>query len=105
MRDRIAALLHLDLRGRVTVATAGVLAVGLLALTLGTLLFLRVQLSNDATSILRERADAAISTVTVRDGRVVLLPPTDSEGGAWVYAVGGAGRPTALRRGVGDLRV
>ncbi|MCW2955131.1 MAG: integral rane sensor signal transduction histidine kinase, partial [Conexibacter sp.] len=92
----------LDLRGRVTLATAGVLAFGLLGLTLGTLLFLNHQLDHDASTILRERADAQLAKVAARGDGVVLrssadVEPLDQQG--WVYVDGRAlRRPSAPAR-------
>jgi two-component system OmpR family sensor kinase len=97
-----ALVAQLDLRGRVTLATAGVLALGLLGLTLGTLLFLNHQLDRDASTILRERADAQLAKVAARGNGVVLRPsadvePLDQQG--WVYVDGRAlRRPSAPAR-------
>jgi two-component system OmpR family sensor kinase len=97
-----ALVAQLDLRGRVTLATAGVLALGLLGLTLGTLLFLNHQLDHDASTILRERADAQLAKVAARGAGVVLrssadVEPLDQQG--WVYVDGRAlRRPSAPAR-------
>jgi signal transduction histidine kinase len=98
MTDRLQRVL--DLRGRVTLATALVLALGLALLTGAAMLLLSHQLDRDADSALRERADAQLAALTVADGRVVLRrvggarEPVDQQ--AWVYAGGRAlHRPAA----------
>jgi signal transduction histidine kinase len=86
-----------SLRGRVTVATALVLALGLALLTTGALLVLDAQLDADVASTLRERADAQLAAVTQVGGRTVVrhLPedrPLDEQ--SWVFDAAG----NALRR-------
>jgi two-component system, OmpR family, sensor kinase len=84
VRRRLA---RLSLRDRVTLATAAVLAGGLVLLSAATLLLLSVQLDNDVASTLRERADAAQATVVRAGGRTVARTPSegtvDEQG--WVF--------------------
>jgi sensor domain CHASE-containing protein len=65
---------RLDLRDRVTVATALVLALGLGVLTLGVSLLLSHQLDQDVSARLRERADAASSAARRPNGRCRTRP-------------------------------
>ncbi len=79
---------RLGLRGRVTLATALVLAVGLALLTLGLNLLLSRQLDKDLSSVLRERADVQLAAITVQRGRIVAreAPNDDAlDEGAWIY--------------------
>jgi signal transduction histidine kinase len=82
---------RLDLRDRVTLATALVLALGLAVLTLGVYLLLSHQLDQDVSARLRERADAQRALVTVARGRVVVRDVADDgalDDQAWVFADG-----------------
>jgi two-component system OmpR family sensor kinase len=82
---------RLDLRGRVTLATALVLALGLAVLTLGVYLLLSHQLDQDVSARLRERADAQRALVTVEQGRVIVRDAAGDgalDEQAWVFADG-----------------
>lgn len=97
MRARVAALLaRLDLRDRVTLATAAVLAGGLAVLSAGALLLLSAQLDHDVSSTLSERADAQLAAVARVDGRTVVRGAADGvlDEQAWVFDADGR----ALRR-------
>lgn len=88
MSARARALLaRLDLRDRVTLATAAVLAGGLAVLSAGALLLLSAQLDHDISSTLAERADAQLAGVVQRDGRMTLRPAADDvlDEQAWVF--------------------
>jgi signal transduction histidine kinase len=79
---------RLGLRGRVTLATALVLAVGLALITLGVNLLLSRELDRDLSSVLHERADVQLADITVRRGRIVMRDAPDDEaldGQAWIY--------------------
>ncbi len=79
---------RLGLRGRVTLATALVLAVGLALLTLGINLLLSHELDKDLSSVLRERADVQLAATTVKQGGLVVRDVPDDEALdelAWVY--------------------
>ncbi|HEY7831296.1 MAG TPA: HAMP domain-containing sensor histidine kinase [Solirubrobacteraceae bacterium] len=79
---------RLGLRGRVTLATALVLAVGLALLTLGINLLLSHELDKDLSSVLRERADVQLAATTVTRGGLVVRDVPDDEAldeQAWVY--------------------
>ncbi len=90
---------RLDLRDRVTVATALVLALGLAVLTLGVSLLLSHQLDRDLSAGLRERADAQLALVDVEHGRTVVRDAAEDgalDEQAWVFADGRViRRPTA----------
>jgi signal transduction histidine kinase len=90
---------RLDLRDRVTLATALVLAAGLAVLTLGAHLLLEHQLRLDVSARLRERADAQLALVTLVHGRVVVHDAADDsalDAQSWVFADGGlVSRPAA----------
>jgi two-component system OmpR family sensor kinase len=76
------------LRGRVTLATALVLALGLALLTLGINLLLSHQLDSDLSSVLRERADVQLAAITLERGRVVAREAPNDESldeQAWIY--------------------
>ena len=78
----------LGLRGRVTLATALVLAVGLALLTLGVNLLLSHELDKDLSSVLRERADVQLAATNVKHGRLVVRDAPDDEALdelAWIY--------------------
>jgi signal transduction histidine kinase len=82
---------RLSLRGRVTLASGLVLALGLAVLTLGINVILERQLENDASAALKERAAAQLATVTRRGGSVVLRDAPNDEAldqQAWVFADG-----------------
>jgi len=82
---------RLDLRGRVTLATALVLALGLAVLTFGVYALLSHQLDRDVSARLRERADAQRALVGVERGRVVVHDAARDETldeQAWVFAGG-----------------
>lgn len=90
---------RLDLRDRVTLATALVLSLGLAILTLGGHLLLAHQLKSDISARLRERADAQLALVNVVNGQVVVHDAA-ADGAldeqSWVFADGGImRRPTA----------
>jgi two-component system OmpR family sensor kinase len=79
---------RLGLRGRVTLLTALVLAVGLALLTLGVNLLLSHELDKDLSSVLRERADVQLAATTVKLGRLAVRDVPDDEAldeQAWVY--------------------
>jgi two-component system, OmpR family, sensor kinase len=79
---------RLGLRGRVTLATALVLAVGLALLTLGINVLLSHQLDKELSSVLHERSNAQLAAVTVQGGRLVTREaPTDEtvDQQAWIY--------------------
>lgn len=90
-----------DLRDRVTLATALVLALGLAILTLGVSLLLSQQLDRDLSARLRERADAQLALVTEEHGRLVVRDAADDgalDEQAWVFAGGRVvRRPPAAR--------
>ncbi len=101
---------RLDLRGRVTLASAAVLALGLALLTLGVNLLLSHQIDQDASNALRDRADAQLATIEVRGGRVALgeaLRDDAFDQQAWVYAVTVALRrpraPASVQRAADEL--
>ncbi len=82
---------RLDLRDRVTLATALVLALGLAVLTLGVSLLLSHQLDQDVSTRLRERADAQLALVSVEHGRIVVHDAANDgtlDEQAWVFANG-----------------
>ena len=79
---------RLGLRGRVTLATALVLAVGLALLTLGLNLLLSHELDRDLSSVLRERADVQLAATSVQRGHLLLRDAPDDEAldeQAWIY--------------------
>jgi two-component system OmpR family sensor kinase len=79
---------RLGLRGRVTLATALVLALGLALLTLGINLLLSRQLDKDLSSVLRERADVQLAAITLQRGHLVAREAPNDEaldGQAWIY--------------------
>lgn len=92
MISRLRALLgRLDLRDRVTLATAAVLAGGLALLSAGALLLLFGQLDHDISSTLNERADAQQAAVAQVDGRTVVRGTPDDvlDEQAWVFDADG----------------
>ena len=94
---------RLTVRGRVTLASVLVLALGLALLTFGINLLLTRQLDADARSALRERAAAEIATLGRRDGRTVVRDtPYDGalDQRSWIFALDGRPleRPSATTR-------
>lgn len=88
-----------SLRGRVTLASAAVLAVGLALLTVAVYALLSARLQSEASRALGERTDLQRATLSLRAGRLQIR---DSEGDqtldrtAWVFSGGRAiERPTA----------
>jgi signal transduction histidine kinase len=94
---------RLDLRGRVTMASALALALGLALLTIGVNLLISRQVDADASTVLRERVDAQLATLGFEpDGRITIHEgPGDAalDRHAWVYGPGGRAleRPPAGR--------
>ena len=92
LRARAAALVgRLDLRDRVTLATAVVLAGGLAVLSAGALLLLSGQLDHDVSSTLSERADAQQAAVAQVGGRTVVRRTPDDvlDEQAWIFDASG----------------
>jgi signal transduction histidine kinase len=99
-----------SLRGRVTLASAAVLAVGLALLTVAVYALLSARLQSEASRSLGERADLQLSTLSLGAGRLQIR---DGEGDealdrtAWVFSGGRAvERPTAsvqAQRAAGQL--
>jgi two-component system, OmpR family, sensor kinase len=88
----------LDLRGRVTLASLAALAVGLVALGAATNLLLRHALNGDASSVLRDRAAAQLTTLheATRGVRVAEANDAALDRQSWVFAGGHAvERPVA----------
>jgi two-component system, OmpR family, sensor kinase len=84
---------RLTLKDRVTLASALVLACGLALLTLGINLLLSHRLAADASTVLRERADAQLAAVDVKSGRIVRRDAIRNETldrETWLYAGGRA---------------
>ncbi len=84
---------RLSLRGRVTLVSAGVLALGLALLTFGVYVLLSRQLDRDVSSALRERAAAQLATLVVRHGRLAVNDAPNDEAldrQAWIYVGGNA---------------
>lgn len=82
---------RLALRGRVVVAATLVLAVGVGAIGVGLNILLTHRLSADANAVLRARADAQRTTISVVRGRVSVREGTQDEAfdrEAWVFADG-----------------
>jgi len=80
---------RLTLRGRVVAASVGVLLVALVALSIGFNVVLDRRLDSDASSVLRNRADAQLATIDFpARGLHVEEPPNDAalDHQAWVYA-------------------
>jgi signal transduction histidine kinase len=81
-----------SLRGRVTLATALVLALGVGLLTGGALLLLDAQLDRDVSSTLRERADAQLAALARVHGRTVVRRVADDrplDEQSWVFDANG----------------
>src|SRR3954470_22293217 len=99
---------RLTLRGRVTLAAMGVLAVAFIAIGLAFNVLLANRLRTDASSILRGRAAAQIATLDLSGDRLrVEEQPNDAalDRDAWVYSGPGlleapAATPPALQRDV-----
>jgi signal transduction histidine kinase len=101
---------RLDLRDRVTLASALVLALGLAVLTLGVHLLLAHQLAQDVSDRLHERADAQRALVGLDRGRVVVRDAAGDaalDEQAWVFAAGRVVRrppaPGAVQRAADAL--
>ena len=76
------------LRGRVVLGSVAALAVGLAVLVVAFNLLLTTSLRRDVDSSLQSRADAALTTVSQRNGRLVTSEgPGDAalDSGVWVY--------------------
>lgn len=84
-------LARLDLRDRVTLATALVLAGGVALLSGGALVLLHGQLERDLDTRLSERADAQIAAVQRVGGQTVVRGAPDGvlDEQAWVFDAGG----------------
>lgn len=83
---------RLDLRGRVTLATVAALGLGLVVLSVAINVLLSSRLSADASTVLRDRADAQLATLTTTRGRVhVVETPHDDalDEQAWVVTADG----------------
>ncbi len=94
---------RLGLRGRVTLATALVLAVGLAMLTLSLNLLLSHQLDRDLSSVLRERADVQLAAIAIQRGRLVSREAPNDETldeQAWIYEGTRSVRRSAARASV-----
>lgn len=82
---------RLQLRGRVTLASIGVLAGGLLAMSVAVNVLLERSLDADANSVLRERAGAQLAALTVTPGAI--RPNREANDAvldqqSWVFASG-----------------
>ena len=80
---------RLTLRGRVTLAALGVLAVALAGLSFGFNALLAHRLDGDASSLLRERAAAQVATLDLSHGDVRVEEKTNDaalDHASWVYA-------------------
>jgi two-component system OmpR family sensor kinase len=79
---------RLDLRGRVVLASVAVLGAGLLALSVAGNLLLSTRLSDDASSILRTRADGELATLDSSSGAIRLRDTSDDaalDQQSWVF--------------------
>lgn len=101
---------RLTLRGRLVAVTVLAALVAVTVLTVGLQVLLAHQSSQESTTTLRDRADAAASTLRFRGDRIrVLEAPADSlEQDVWVYdatgsRVDGAPPPRRLRAAVDRL--
>ncbi|MGN6187893.1 MAG: sensor histidine kinase [Conexibacter sp.] len=82
---------RLDLRDRVTLATALVLVLGLAVLTFGVYTLLSHELERDVSTLLRGRADAQRALVSVEHGRVIVHDAAGDgalDEQAWVFTAG-----------------
>src|SRR4051812_33849792 len=89
---------RLLIRDRVTLASVLVLAVGLAIIGIAINVVLSRQLSDDASALLRERADAQLATIDVSGGRMRIRPVDDEalDRQSWAYSSGRAiERPVA----------
>jgi signal transduction histidine kinase len=89
---------RLLVRDRVTLASVAVLAIGLAIVGGAINLLLSHQLSEDASTLLRERTDAQLATIDVSGGRLRLRPVDDAglDRQSWAYSGGRAiERPVA----------
>ncbi len=90
---------RLRIRDRVTIAAALTLAGGLAVLTLAVTLLLAQRLDRDASSVLRTRASAVLTTLQVKDGRVGVRETLNDallDRDTWVFdASGTVERPQA----------
>ena len=80
---------RLGLRARVTLAWVGVLLVSIVVLGVAGNALLRHTLKNDGAVVLKARADALLTTVALKDGKVVVRdqPLADAPGyQTWVFA-------------------
>ena len=103
-RPRARRVGELTVRGRVTLASVLVLALGLGLLTVGINLLLRSQLDDSASAALRERADTEQAALGRRGGRLVMAGSADGESldeRAWVYD---HGRAVRRARASGDVQ-
>jgi two-component system OmpR family sensor kinase len=95
---------RLDLRGRVVLASVAVLGAGLLALSVAGNLLLATRLSDDASSILRTRADGELATLDSTGG-ALRLRDTNNDAAldqqSWVYDA----RGRAIERAPSDPRL
>ncbi len=90
LRARLAGLRsRLDLRDRVTLATAGVLAAGVAVLSAATLLLLFGQIEHGASSTLSERVDAQLAVVMQVAGRTTVAHGRAIEEESWVFDTDG----------------
>lgn len=89
----------LGLRARVVLAAIFVLAAGVVVIGITVNVLLTDRLTSDARAVLRARADAQLTTVVLRAGRVAVREGTGDEAlnrEAWVFADGRAvARPRA----------
>jgi two-component system OmpR family sensor kinase len=80
-----------SLRGRVLVASIGVLTLGLVVLSVAINLLLANRLSADASSVLRERVSAHLATIHISGGRIHLSEaPGDAalDAQSWIFSNG-----------------
>jgi signal transduction histidine kinase len=79
-------------RDRITLASAGILAVGLALISVATNLLLSHQLALDAESILKERTRSQLATLVRREDRLQLrrLDDTSLDRQSWAYSNGAA---------------
>jgi signal transduction histidine kinase len=104
-------LRHLTVRGRVTLAAIGVLALGLAVICIGINLLLANRLDGDASSALRDRAEAQLATLDTSSGAIKLEENRNEaalDQHSWVFAANGrplekAPAAPAVLRAVGAL--
>jgi signal transduction histidine kinase len=99
-----------SLRGRVLLASIGVLTLGLVVLSVAINLLLANRLSADASSVLRERVSAHLATLHISGGQIRLSEaPGDAalDAQSWIFANGGvverAPAPADVQRAVSAL--